>query len=559
MPLATPPVLTPNSGDFSAVMQAADQLLNEGHYAEALILYDRLLLHHPGHPVVAINAAQAASQQGDHVEALRRAKGLSAIRHPDIDPGLYVDTIKARAAAVFNDSVSASDLDHAAAIIDGLIELDPGAYLRTGISVAQALGKVASMADYASRLLQIDPANWYAHFVSSQIAQQRGDTVPWLYHATRAILLRPWTTADQNRSISSIVYYLVTDILAHPECPEALKYVNELRAKVSSTVQNFSEESDRATDRFMRVALDGMDVSVLEHPLTDEPPPQPALSLFDTHGAAMTASQWQDGIQAKSPRLVFLAMADEVYLKRYGGNYLQTLLDRCDVDCAIVIGLVGQAARLKSVIEMIGVTDDRVFYAVDEFDPVYAVALYSAKECRTDCANAYYQSARFLMLDYLLASLQLPILVTDIDLHLQGSVAGVLERHAGKDIVLNRNEWSTSYTTRFTANLTLLQPSQTAQQFTRILRLFLQRALQRPQVQHFIDQTALTLANYHCRRHGLDNFGHFLNTEINNVMLNEAGMGPDIMDIARSFVFFAYYGSQGDSAVALMNATTAQS
>jgi len=551
---APPPISAP--GSLFAITQAADQLLNEGRYAEALGLYDRLLQHEPGNLLAAINAAQAASQLGDHADALRRARAFGAFRQSGIDAGPYLDSIAAHARAAFNASATAGEVERAAAIIAGLIELDPGAYLSSGLQVAQALGNAGLMADYAGRLLQIDPASWYAHFVLSEMARQRGETATWLHHATRAILLRPWTDADRNLSLSSIVYYLVADILAHPECPEALGYVNELRRKVSEVQQTFTDDSDRAFDAFIRVSLNAIETSILDAPPTQEAPPQPGLTYADAAGVELTPAQWRQRILALSPRVAFLAAADGIYLRRYGRNYLRSLLERCDVDCAVIIGVTGEAAgQLEALMEEIGVTDPRLFYLIDAFDPAHAVTCYSTTAQRSDCATAYYQSCRFLLLEHLLAMLQIPVIVTDIDLHLQGSVAGLLARHAGSDIVLNRNLQSASYGAKFTANLALFRPGSTARHFARILRLCLEQSLRRPQVEQFVDQTALALADYSCRRHGLSGFGAFHDNEINNVMLNRTEMEPGVAELARSFVFFAYYGSQGTSAEALMQAT----
>lgn len=57
--------------------------------------------------------------------------------------------------------------------------------------------------------------------------------------------------------------------------------------------------------------------------------------------------------------------------------------------------------------------------------------------------------------------------------------------------------------------------------------------------------------------HGLQNFSFFHEYEINNTMANDTSMSADVVDYARSFVFFAYYGSQGGSAVKLMKAVAA--
>ncbi len=556
MSSAAPP--SPNSvhSTLFAVTQAADQLLNEGRFAEALGLYDRLLQHDPGNLVATINAAQAASQLGDHADALRRARAFRAPGQSGIDTGPYLDSIKAHARAAFNASANAGEVERAATIIAGLIELDPGPHLSSGLSVAQALGDTGLMADYASRLLQIDPASWYAHFVLSEIARQRGEAAPWLHHATQAILLRPWTDEDRTISISSVVYYLVADILAHPECPEGMGHLNALRRKVSEVAQTFTEDSDRAFDAFIRVSLDAIDTSILDAPPAQDAPPPPALTCTDAVGEELTATQWRQRILAASPRVAFLAAADAIYLRRYGRNYLLSLLEHCDVDCAVIIGVAGEeAGRLKALIEEIGVTDPRLFYLAEAFDPAYAVTCHSPTAQRSDCATTYYQSFRFLVLEHLLATLQTPVIVTDIDLHLQGSVAGLLERHAGSDIVLNRNLQSASYGAKFTANLALFRPGRTAWHFARLLRLCLERSLRRPQVEQFVDQTALALADYACRRLGLSGFGAFRDNEINNVMLNRTEMEPGVAELARSFVFFAYYGSQGASAEALMQAT----
>ena len=206
------------------------------------------------------------------------------------------------------------------------------------------------------------------------------------------------------------------------------------------------------------------------------------------------------------------------------------------------------------MIAEIGVQDPRVFYLVDEFDPAYAVTYYKRTEALADCARAYYQSVRFLLLEHLLHALDLPVIVTDVDLSLQGSLAGLLQRHGDSGVVLNRNEVTVSYGSYFTANLLLVRPGRTGRQLARLLRRLLQRALKRDHIEQFIDQSMLTLAKHCCHLHGLEDFDYFAPDEINNVMFNKTAMGSDVVGLARSFVFLAYYGSEGDTAVDLMKA-----
>lgn len=502
----------------------------------------------------AVAAARAASLEGRHAQALGLIIRAGRV-HQGLDIGEPLRDIGRAAIAGFNERLAAGDFAGAEPIIEGLTLLMPEQLQQTALTVAQRLGKLDRMEFHATQLLQRRPDFWHAHAALLDVATARGDLHARLYHQAKVALLRDRTANGDDWMLSSEAYHAASHILINPPMPELLPLVEELRTAVAALPQQFSKDDDRNNDLFMRACLDGADLTILDEPLSDDLPPQPALQFADAHGEFMDFDRMRQRILAGAPKLVLMAAADEVYLRRYGRTYLDSILQRCDVDCAVILCMIGEPSRLKDVIEAIGIRDERLFYLVDTFDPAYAVSFYTPQGCIPDCARAYYQSVRFLVLDFLLRGLDIPLAVTDIDVLLQGSVAELLEQNAG-EVVLNRNEGTVSFGARYTANLVLVRPGRTAWQFTRQVRLFLERALRRRHIEQFVDQTALTLACYYSAKRGLDRIGFFHKSAINNVMLNRTRMGESIVQLARQFVFFAYYGSQGDSALALMKAVS---
>jgi FkbM family methyltransferase len=494
----------PDATDLAGVAAA---LLAEGRSREASDIYEHLYRLTPTDATIALASINAASQAGRHAEAVTRLTDIARRGGAEID-GLaqLLRPVWLAAAAAFNARLAERDLAGAGPIVDSLAAFFPEKYMTVAMDVASTRGDIEGAMKYARRLLEQDATHWRAHAVLADIAKEHGNRTAWMRHLTGAVLHRPRGSGQEDKLFSSEAVYVISEILVGAPSPEAPALINALRDGVAACPETFQTEPQRQLDRFMRVSLESMDPAILDEPLSWAAPPVPALTVMDSSGMSLGLAQLPEYLRRLAPQTVFLAAADEVYLRRYGRHYLDSILQRCDVDCAVLLCMVGQAARLKDVIDAIGVRDPRVIYMVDEFDPAHAVTYYTRRGPLVDCARAYYQSVRFLVLDHLLHALDLPIVVTDIDLSLQGSLAGLLQRHSDAGVVLNRNEITVSYGSYFTANLLLVRPGKTGRQLARLLRVLLERALQRQHIEQFIDQSMLTLAQHCCRRHGLDDF-----------------------------------------------------
>ncbi|MBS4048709.1 MAG: FkbM family methyltransferase [Alphaproteobacteria bacterium] len=540
--------------DVEELVGVATQLMNEGRDEQAGKIFRYALQVAPDNLIANVNGALVATRLGQHAEAMHLIHRATQLAPARLNMTTFLDIVCAEASRAFNDRLAAKDLAAAEPIIEGLALLRPEEFQKTALILARYRGNTQRMQHHAARMLEQNRDPWSAHAALSDVAIARGDVAGRLEHNAKVVLLRERTADGDEWIFSGEAFHVASDILVHPEVPHLLPLVDELRAAVAAQPQTFSKEEDRASDRFLRLCLDSAATSIL----TETPPERalPALAFTDSAGSKLTFDKVRQKIQAGGAKLTFLAAADEVYLRRYGRNYLEAVLQRCDVDCAVILCMIGDPKKLKGVIAEIGIRDPRLFYMVDSFDPVHAVSYYTPEECIPNCARAYYQSVRFLVLDGLLRDLAMPLIVTDIDILLQGSVARLLERHAGSDVVLNRNEAVVSFGSHFTANLVLVKPGPTGQQFAAMTRHFLEARLKRDHIEQFVDQIALVFAHYHCRLKGLDGFGFFQDMEINNLMFNKTRLNDKAVDLARQFVFFAYYGSAGESAEKLMNRIT---
>jgi hypothetical protein len=184
--------------------------------------------------------------------------------------------------------------------------------------------------------------------------------------------------------------------------------------------------------------------------------------------------------------------------------------------------VIGGADRLAAIAEKVGIADERLIFAGDAFDAnAVATACYDAPpKGLIEKPVAHFQSARFQHLGALIAHLDRPVFVSDIDLILQRGVADLLDRCAGDDVVFNENEISLNAGSRLTANLLLVNPTANARLFASFLRAYLDQVLAGPEVTRWIDQLALLLARHHLMRHGeTPQVGYFdTASDINNLM-----------------------------------------
>jgi hypothetical protein len=206
----------------------------------------------------------------------------------------------------------------------------------------------------------------------------------------------------------------------------------------------------------------------------------------------------------------------------YARWYLLSLLKYCDVPFLVVVHVIGGADNLKAAVKTVGIQDDRLIFCGDRFDAsAVTTAAYDAPpKGRTEKPIAHFQCVRFQRLGELLARLDRPVFVSDIDLLLQRGVADLLQRCDGADVVFNENELSWNAGSRITANLLLVKPTAPAQVLLRFLKAYLDGKLAGPEVTRWIDQVALVHARHHLARHVPEASIAYFDTgsDINNVM-----------------------------------------
>jgi hypothetical protein len=219
---------------------------------------------------------------------------------------------------------------------------------------------------------------------------------------------------------------------------------------------------------------------------------------------------------------VFFAAADEAYIELYARWFALSVRRYCDVPFLVVIHVIGGEGQLKRVAAKVGIDDERLVFTADSFDAAaVTTACWDAPpKGRAEKPLAHLQSVRFQLLGTLLARLERPVFVSDIDLILQRGVADLLAAHAAADLVLNENEVTFNAGSRLTANLLLARPTPHAHRFVDAVAGYLDDRLARPEVTRWIDQVALTLGRHNLQQNSPEaRIGYFdTAADINNVM-----------------------------------------
>jgi predicted O-linked N-acetylglucosamine transferase (SPINDLY family) len=278
-----------------------------------------------------------------------------------------------------------------------------------------------------------------------------------------------------------------------------------------------------------RLALSAIDFAALESPPT--PPPKLGPVVFaSANGTPMSLNQVKAHANKLKAKAVFFAAADDVYIDLYARLYILSILKHADIEALLIVHVIGGAAQLPAIAQAIGIKDERLVLAGDDFDPreVTAKAYCTPPTGLYAKPVAHLQSIRFLRLGTILHALNRPVFVSDIDLILQRGVKDLLDRFDGSDIVLNENESSTSAGSHFTANLLLAYPTRNAAIFTDSLSTYLQDHLGRAELTRWIDQFALMFAWQYLLRHGKSPVASRFDTnfDINNVMYRSYQPNP---------------------------------
>jgi tetratricopeptide (TPR) repeat protein len=506
----------------AALLALGHTLAGEGRLAEAATVFDSLAAQWPQHHEVLRGRMRLLGAQGRTLEAL---SALAQLRATATDLQALLADVREQSApaiAAFNTHLAAGEMAQAEAYAALLVQLIPnGAPMVTAaMSCNQALGRVEAAGEYAATLLTLEPENLAARQAVAAACKLRGDLEGEARHRLVAAL-SPANVMPPLLRLRDL-HDIAGEILCRPLTPQssAQLEVALAAAKVLTVAVEPGSEWE-AWSHHYGLLVKGLDMAAVAAP-TPVAAPEPELAWASAAGQPMDAA----GVQSLATRLgaqaIFFAAADEAYVDLYARWYALSVLKYADVPCLVVIHVIGGKQALGRIARSVGVSDERVVFAGDDFDAAtVTTACWDAPpKGRIEKPVAHLQSVRFQRLGGLLEMLGRPVFVSDIDLILQRGVADLLARCAACDVVFNENEVTTHAGSRLTANLMLVQPTQNAQVLLRFLRSYLDRVLAAPAVSRWIDQVALVVGRHHLQTHApAAQIGYFDTTsDINNVM-----------------------------------------
>ena len=491
------------AADVTALTEIAGGLAREGKHREAITLLRHIDGIAPGRADTLRAIVRALGADGQTLKALEKLQELKAVER---DADALVEDIRAQmpaAFAQFNAHAAAGQVAEAERYAAALAALVPGnvVLLNSALSCNVALGRKDEAARYAAAVLKLEPAHAAARAALAAV-EPANDAHP---------LLKLRNIYDG----ASATLCGTLDAPALTAVDRALDMARELSVDVPA-----GSEWEGWLKHY-RLAVKALDLAMVAEATPAAAKDEP-IAFASSSGAKL---DW-DGVQARAKRLkarsVFFAAADRAYVDLYARWYIKSILKYADVNCLIVVHVIGGIGTLKDVAKSVGVSDERLIFAGDAFD---------AAAVTTKCYDAppkgliakpvaHFQSVRFLRLGALLSKLKLPVFVSDIDLILQRGVADLLDRCEGADIVINENAGNTNAGSRLTANLMLVNPTRNAGVFLRFLKAYLEKALGQAEVSRWIDQFGLLMARHHLVLHGkqpqIDTFD--TSSDINNVM-----------------------------------------
>jgi FkbM family methyltransferase len=514
-----------------ALFQLGQTLVGEGRADEALTVFETLVALRPRDEQALWALIEIYTAQDRTLEVLR---ALRAIRLARTNPDSLLEEIQERALPAigkFNAHLEAGETVQAERYAAALVALIPNSepMLTAAMSCNQVLRRWSEVERYARALLRVDPTHPTAQIVMAAANRTAPPSAPAPVPADpalaeiaekMALALAPGDTHPLLRLRD--IHDVVSLILCRPLTPQSQAQIAALLAAAAAleVVVEPGSEWDGWYKHY-RLLLDAVDLAAVNAP-TPAPAPETELAFVSSTGASMDWNSVQATADRLGARAVFFAAADETYVDLYARWYALSVLKYADVPSLIVIHVIGGKGRLAAITAGVGISDERLIFAGDGFDAdAVTTKVYDAPPKGFIARPvAHFQCVRFQRLGTLLARLERPVFVSDIDLILQRGVSDLLARAAPADVMFNENEISFNAGSRLTANLLLVNPTADAQVFLAFLRDYIERELARPAVTRWIDQVALVFARHHLLARGAaPTIAYFdTTTDINNVM-----------------------------------------
>ncbi|MGQ3049915.1 MAG: FkbM family methyltransferase [Niveispirillum sp.] len=529
------------SAQTPSLLVMATRLLAEGRTADALNMADHLVMLNPEQAEPLALRARCHQSLGNLVEALEdfiRVRDLTGSLTDHLPfVSAVLDQVLPRVATLFSEC-GFEELARYVVPVTTLLP-DHAPFLEVATRTMVLLNRETEATRCAQLLLPLRPDNELClHLLTTKSRNERD----WPTFRRLVTALARKANSIVEPQVRQLLILELLNLLICPGRPEPedQRLVDEMTGITSqlaaSHVPDGNAEKDAWVAHFDAVSR-GIRLAEELGPVPTGTAVAPA-RLMTARGLPITPAGLQAKAKELSAQTVLLVAADERYFRRYARLFVLSALRNLDVPALIIVHVIGGAARMRELVDVIGIDDDRLILTGDDFDPSQVTTTCIA-DPQTPIPNlpvAHFQSVRFEQADYLLHALNLPVFVADIDCLLLRGVGDLLHRMQGTDVVFNCNDFARMVCSLLTANLLLIAPTETGRAFSGFLRQYLSLALSRPTVSRWIDQIGLLLVRNHVQTvvptASIDYFA--TESDINNIVYRQL-ISPD------RYRFFALY------------------
>jgi hypothetical protein len=533
----TAPARAASAGGAEPVLALAETLLGQDRPDDALILCEHILAADAENGEAHRIASHALGLKGLRDESFAHLMKARAILGDTPPLQEAMRALAIAGIARFNEHLQAGDFEAAANASYEVAALFPHnqAFVSTAVTLSRQQGHWDQLEKWAQAMLRLDPSHRTSLLAMGELCRARADLASEGDYRARFALL----PQDDSHSMVCLhnIYDGISAILCGDLDDARVRLVDGLIAaerRVAKAVPDPSLDNMEAWERYYRAAIQGIDIEATWSP-TPPAAPWPSIAFADSSGRPIDIRDARNAADRQSAQAILFVAADDVYVRRFGRLFVNSVFKSGDVPCLVILHVIGAAGHLQDTAAALAIDDPRLIYSADGFDKttVRGRSYTTPTTQQPHGLAAHYQCARFIWLGYLLESFTQPIIVCDIDSLLQRGIEDLLDQHATADLVFHQVP-NVQTASRLVGNLLLARPTAPAKLFARFLRSFLEKALQAHEIDRFVDQVGLLLARHHVAKFGAPRLAVFDKTDVNNAMYKTYQDNP--------YRFFSLYG-----------------
>ena len=498
------------------LINIAKNLKDNGRSDEALVICRHVVSESPHDLEANIMLASILMEQGLPGEALKQ---LVSARENSPHSDLLLHAIQQsvyKASEKYNDFFRQGLVKEATRIACAIADAKENEHtLSYATKLSLQIGNLDDATKYGRRLLFVRPMHALTRFAVAESSQNLHDKSSEIENRLILAFSNYPDITTNIHNISRLLYVMLSEFETKYRY-ELIDALTGVARSIWSAEETLKSDPHYTTIKFMASHISHVDFKAMACD-TAAPSEWPAIRFSTPDGTLVDIDSInQTVVKEQATAMIFVA-ADDIYIDRFGGIFLKWVLKHLDMRCLIVIHAIGGYQDISKIAAAVGIDDPLLFYSGCEFDKEgFKSTVGVSSFGDVPGIRPYYQSARFLWLDFMMEKFNLPILVSDIDMLLQRGLKDLFEIHHNKDVVFRKV--GEELFGHYAANLLLINPTKSAASFSRALRAFLLNALKSKNVPVGIDQLGLLMARCHLLRNGEPLLAQF-SPEDNNLVL----------------------------------------